>query len=598
MEWLLPAGSWAFLGIIVVVLLYLLKRKATRYEVPSLLLWQKMEAVREASKPFQKLRKQWLLLLQLLLATLLAFALLRPALPGGHQGEMVLLFDVSASMQAVSDGKSRLEMAVDEALSLVERAKERDAVTILTAGSTVGQALTRSRDKQKVRSVLLGLKAENGTADMEGALSLARAMRRDVPELRIIVYSDNDQVEGDLGSDHVKIQGVGKPAVNRSVLSLRCSAQEDGLNAFARLGNYGAAAQVTVECYADGNLCDLRSISLPDGGEESIQFLAPSETQTIWVTITTPDALAMDNTRYWVAQPKRERSILLVTPGNVFLEKALALRQDGKVVKTFSMEGLGTQEYDLVIYDGQAPAELPSTGSILALAPGVEVFGIQEGEASQTSGSLRASKSALAQRLTQNLLLSAFSLRSFRPLNGGQNILTWGDVPLLSVAEKDGRRAAVLGFDLHDSNLPMKPDFPILMQNLLDYLLPEAVSAVDGAVAGDPITLVTDERTMSVQVVTPSGRKIAAGSGLFTDTGEIGIYALQETRPDNTQRVTPFVLHMAPSEADLRQVAASSLRSQGEPVERQGAGREITVFFLLAALVVLLVEWEVSRRGA
>lgn len=596
MEWLLPAGAWAFLGIGVVVLLYLLRRKATRHEVPSLLLWKKMEAAQEASRPFQKLRKQWLLLLQLMLAALLAFALLRPALPGGSQGEMALLFDVSASMQAVSGDKSRLEMAVQDALALVDGAKEGDAITVLTAGSTVGQALTRSTDKQKVRATLRELKAENGTADMQGALSLARAMRRDLPEMSIIVYSDS-AISGEDAGD-LEFRGVGSGADNRSILSLRCSSQEEGLAAFARVANYGAASDITVECYADGALCDLRSLSLPQGGEESLQFQAPAGAQSVWVAIQEPDALAADNVRYWVAQPKRERNVLLVTQGNVFVEKALALRQDVKVVKAGDISAAGSQEYDLVILDGQAPQELPQTGSLLALAPGREILGIAPGEASQAAGTLRAPRSALAERLTQNLLLSEFSLRTFFPLAGGQSILLWGDSPLLSVADQNGRRAAVLGFDLHDSNLPMKPDFPILMQNLLDYLLPEAVGAVEGATAGEPVTLALDERTKSARVITPSGQGIPVQGGVFTDTGEIGIYALQEDRMDDTRRTTPFVLHMAPSEADVRTVAASNLASQGEMARRQGAGREITVFFLLAALMLLLVEWEVSRRGA
>lgn len=43
MEWLNPAGAWAFLGFLPVIALYVLKRKARRTPVPSLLLWKKTE---------------------------------------------------------------------------------------------------------------------------------------------------------------------------------------------------------------------------------------------------------------------------------------------------------------------------------------------------------------------------------------------------------------------------------------------------------------------------------------------------------------------------------------------------------------------------
>ncbi len=605
MEWLLPAGAWAFWGIMVVIVLYLLRRKATRIVVPSLLLWQKTQSAQEASKPFQRLRKSWLLILQLLLVTLMAFALLRPALPGGPQGELALVFDVSASMQAKAGNSSRLEWAVKDALTLVDGMKDGDTVTVLTAGSRVGQALTRSTDKQKIRAVLNALEAENGGANMDGALSLAQAMRRDLPELSIIVYSDS--YEGPTGTwakdeamagSGMSIRAVGIPADNRSILSLRCSPQEDGLIAFARVANYGAAAEVTIECYADGALCDLRTLALLEGGEESVQFTVPMDASSVWVTLKTPDALMADDIRFWVAQEARQRTVLLVTPSNVFLEKALALRQDIQVLKTTGADGGSMEGYDLVILDGESPENLPETGSILALSPGREILGIQPGGSATAGGALQAETSALAQLLTKNLLLTEFSLRTFTPLSGGQGILTWGESTLLAVSQQAGRRAAVFGFDLHDSNLPMKPDFPILMQNLMDYLLPDAVGAVDATSAEQPVVIVPDERAVSVREVTPSGREVTVEGETITDTGEIGIYALREERVDGTQRITPFVLHMAPSEADVRQVATSTQEEQTEMMQRRGTGREWTVFLLLAALLLLLVEWEVSRRGA
>ena len=34
----------------------------------------------------------------------------------------------------------------------------------------------------------------------------------------------------------------------------------------------------------------------------------------------------------------------------------------------------------------------------------------------------------------------------------------------------------ILGFDLHDTNLPLKYDFPVMIQNILDLLIPRRVS--------------------------------------------------------------------------------------------------------------------------
>ncbi len=593
MEWLNPAGLWAWLGIPVVIVLYILRRKATRHEVPSLLLWQKTETAKEALKPFQRLRKQWLLLLQLLLVGFLAFALLRPASLGGMHGETVFIFDISASMQTQLGGESRLQEAVEEALVWVDGMQEGDALSILTAGQTVEQVLTRSTDKQKMRTALRRLVAENGVADVAGAVSLALAMRRDLPELSIVLYSDErtDSQEG------IAFHGVGRGAENRGVLSVRCSPQEGGLLVFARIANYGPACDVKLECYADGALCDIRTLSLPPNEQKSVQMNAPENAQIVWVEIKTPDALAVDNTYEWVQQAPSEHEVLLVSDGNVFLEKALALREDVTVYKTNAKDAVSMEGYDLYVLDGTCPEPLPSTGSILAFAPNQSLGGMALGNPASSAGTLRAGMGNGVDAITQNLQLTELALESYRPISGGQSMITLGEDCLLALNAEAGRRFAVLGFDLHQSNLSMKADFPILMQNLFDYLLPSTVTTMESAICGQTIPVAPDERAESSEVVAPSGVHYPVVGGAFTHTQEVGVYTLLEHFADGTDRVTPFALHSAPSESDVRTVAAASPEDAAAQ-RRFGTGMEWTVYALIAFLALLIVEWEVSRRGS
>jgi len=44
--------------------------------------------------------------------------------------------------------------------------------------------------------------------------------------------------------------------------------------------------------------------------------------------------------------------------------------------------------------------------------------------------------------------------------------------PLVGVGQDDGRRIALIGFDLGESDLPLQVAFPLLMSNLVDFLLP------------------------------------------------------------------------------------------------------------------------------
>ena len=71
MEFLNPGMAWGFLSLPVIVFLYLLKRRYVPREVPSTYLWERTVQDMDVSHPFQRLRKNLLLPLQLLLASLL-----------------------------------------------------------------------------------------------------------------------------------------------------------------------------------------------------------------------------------------------------------------------------------------------------------------------------------------------------------------------------------------------------------------------------------------------------------------------------------------------------------------------------------------------
>ena len=70
MSFLTPIALAFAASIPVVIVFYLLKRKRVVKLVSSTLLWQKFLAETQANAPFQRLRHNWLLILQLLLLVL------------------------------------------------------------------------------------------------------------------------------------------------------------------------------------------------------------------------------------------------------------------------------------------------------------------------------------------------------------------------------------------------------------------------------------------------------------------------------------------------------------------------------------------------
>lgn len=593
MQWLNPAGAWAFMALAGVLALYVLRKKAKRVPAPSLLLWRRMESQSLAGRPFQRLVSRLLLWLQLLAAALLALALMRPASFGGAQGETALIFDLSASMQTVSQGRSRLEEAKDTAYGILDGLRDEDAVTVIAAGSALGQSISRSTDHAAVRRAIAELKAGNGTADIDGAVALAQAMRRDLPSLQIVVLSDRYAAT----DDSVRVQAAGRSEPNRSILSLRLSEREGDTLAFAQVQNRGGPAEAQMECYADGVLCDVRTVSLEGNARTSVRFSAPLEAGSVMVRFAQPDALPADDARYAVRPEETERRVLLVTDENVFLERALSLRKGLTIVKAMPADALKAGDYDLYVYDRSAPATLPDAGAVLAIAPEGEVLGIAPQREENGGGALRAGVGNAGKAICEHLLLSEIALRAYRPLVGGEAAVTVAGNAVLAVSEEGSRRAAVLGFDLHDSNLPLKADFPVLIQNLLQYLLPDAPAGIQDMQCGSSLPLNLDERTVSARVRLPSGRTVSLEGSTLADTEERGLYTLTEERADGTLRETTFAAHIPSEEGETMSVASST---SGEAAARSGGGmgREWTPWLLLACFAVLMLEWEVSRRGA
>src|SRR5438128_2124285 len=96
-----------------VVALYFLKLRRKPLEVPSTYLWQKSIEDLHVNALFQRLRRNLLLFLQLLILALALLALARPAWLGSEAGgeRHVILIDNSASMAATDLQPSRLEWA-------------------------------------------------------------------------------------------------------------------------------------------------------------------------------------------------------------------------------------------------------------------------------------------------------------------------------------------------------------------------------------------------------------------------------------------------------------------------------------------------------
>src|SRR5262245_23838856 len=123
------------LGVIAgpIILLYMLRLRRREVQVSSTLLWQQLLRDREANAPWQRLRRNLLLLLQLLILAALVIALARPfvEVPTVTTGRIALLIDASASMNATDVEPNRFEAAKQQAVSIVDTLGAQDSLAVI-----------------------------------------------------------------------------------------------------------------------------------------------------------------------------------------------------------------------------------------------------------------------------------------------------------------------------------------------------------------------------------------------------------------------------------------------------------------------------------
>src|SRR5919108_782587 len=126
----------------IIVAMYLLKLRREERTVSSTFLWRRMVRDVEANAPWQKLRRNLLLLLQLLLLLLLALALARPFFrtTGIAGRNLIVIVDRSASMQAVDSAPDRLKAAKQQAINLIDQLPDGGRATVIAPGGRGGVA--------------------------------------------------------------------------------------------------------------------------------------------------------------------------------------------------------------------------------------------------------------------------------------------------------------------------------------------------------------------------------------------------------------------------------------------------------------------------
>jgi hypothetical protein len=673
----LGPGAWTIMALVPLAIfaLYFLRLRREPLEVPSTYLWTKVIEDLHVNSLWQKLRRNLLLFLQLLLVGLAMLALLRPGWRGDalEGKQFIFLVDRSASMSAAdAEGETRLEAAKRRIADLIEQLDSEKSAMIIAfdEGADVVQELTSNR--RLLRQALARIEPSAKGTDIRTALELAAGFASpqqtsaaapgaddadaspeattSAGDIELYILSDGrfgpveDFSLGRLKPKYLPIGAFETANVAITAFNARRSEiRPERRQAFVQVANFGDKYETAaVTLYFNGEMVDAVRMAIPSGDAAGATFSLGEADEGVLEARLDPspdvaDGLALDNRAYAVLDRLRQARVLLVTPGNRALELGLAterIRRFGTVEK-MAPDVLSTPEfhremqaetYDLVIFDQCAPEKpehMPRSNTLfIGRLPPLETW--QAKSSNQVVALPQIIDWQRAHPLLNLVELGnvtvADSLIVESPV-GGKSLVDSNKGPLAAIAPRDSYEDAVIGFEIVgrdeagattvNTNWPRRHSFPNFCLNVVEYLAGGAAERqFHDNKPGQPVEIELPPGEGDLTVTLPDGSSRSVESPLtgrlaFHEADQLGLYEVR--RGDRLaarfavnlfDRRESDVRLRARQDSDVRTVQAISIGYDditAQPLQSP-VRKELWTWLLLAALVVLVLEWYIYNR--
>jgi hypothetical protein len=540
LDLLAPAGLAlaALLGPLVV--LYILKVRRTRRTVASTWLWQTAQRDLMARSPWKRFVAQVPLLLQAAALLALAIGLARPATRGREiAGDHVaIVVDTSASMSALADpagavdGPKRIDLAKKAARDLLSALAPGTDAIVLEAGREAHLAAALDRDVQRLGAVVDGLRARDVEGDLGAAVSLAADRLRPLGgSRRIVVVTDGNLARpGALRGVAMPLDvvRVGTPVDNAGIVRIDVRSGADPVThaeevqAFLVLANYGAHPRDAYVTLREENASDVlasRRVLVPPGEKLPVVLTfhpSPGDYRRGLVAELSPhDAMPVDDVAFGRVPAGDKLPVYLArrdgAKASPWLERAIASdpMADLHAGTLAEIQAAKVDVDAFVVIEGACP-EGPPGGDLLIVDPPAGVcYGAKVG--APLEHPTITSWEHGDPRLRFLTLDGVHVAKAHRLEPGGRNqeLVRTQEGAVMADVSSSTRTATLLGFDVGESDWPLKASYVLFVRNLLEQARAHRAHGVTGpARTGEPLRASLPAHVQKAEVVGPSGKKL------------------------------------------------------------------------------------------
>jgi len=622
---------WALAGLLAlpIIALYILRQKRPDFVISSTLLWSKTMADMRASSPWQRLRRNLLLLLQLLILAALVFVLMRPIIQAQASTAKagVIVIDCTASMQTADNGgPTRLDRAKEEARKLVDGMRPGDRFLLIADGGGLTQVRSGfSSSKIELKQLIDQITPSDTGSDLSESLLMAasslRALGSEAEKKseaitagKVWLFSDGAGVRvPDIfgqSADMLQFVKIGDSdnSVGITRLAISPLPKKPGIyEVFVGLQNASSAERkisVALALNTPENLLpdQAKFAVVPPRGTGGVVFEnVKSEPGKLYVRLDDHnDDFLLDNTAYAMIEPPRKTRLLLVTKGNYVLESfAKTMQRVSETEAQIVVPGAynTAMPADLTIFDNTVPKDLPKGDTMFVRPPG---------SVSRFKVTAEIENPLVLRRRFEDPLMAFVELSDLRIGKAlmlerdpeATELLGSTETPLITYRDLGPARHYFVGFSpTLESNWWQHPSLLIFLQNVLDQTRQRHfIGAPQIVPAGQSARLYEVEGQVRIQ--TPSGEMLEQpadrGALEFAATDKVGFYTVS-----TGEKRSAFAVNLL-STTESAIVPQSLQNADGGNIQ-EAAGvamvnKEIWPWLAVAALVVLLVEWFVYHR--
>jgi hypothetical protein len=584
-----PIGWLAFLSLIPLILLYLIRPKPKEMDIPSLMFFMKAKDSAKQKSFFRKFVRDWLFFIQLLVLSLLALSILSPFLTVKRDiasSNVVLVIDASASSKVKDGGSTRFERGIASAKDYLGR---RNSIIIAKGNSLIG---LRDKQRNEARTYIGTLTPFDTGSKIGDAILLAGEIIEGSG--RVIVLSDMINTEGtppDIAKSVLKSKGITVDFVNtldgesENVGIVDVKVDEEATRVFIK--NFNSESESIELKVNDEN----RNLVLGPNKIEDFNFKTRKGITKI--EILNDDALDSDNIAF-VSVPEEEsvRILLISNTKSIYLEAALNSIPGARVdIAEPPIVDIG--EYDVYVVNGISESKLlPGTFSDLAdeVEKGKSVIVNAQSESGRIDyedlmpvklGGIKNREkvySEQASRVTKDVEFGGIdNYFDTELIDGAISLASAGNGSVVTLKELGDGKVIWYGIMEDASDFKLTPSYPILWDNMVKFLTDQQDIESLNRRTGDVLIFETVK-----EIKTPRG--VVEADSISLDA--VGIYEI------NGKKIAVNLLDERESEINptVQETTGVSIKSFELAPVKEEVEVDLEIWLIIIVMVLLFLE--------